>query len=279
MNTETAIYRQCELLGLSRSSYYYSPGEETEYNLMLMKLIDEQYTRVPFYGSRRMTAWLRREGYQVNRKRVQRLMHLMGIEAIYPKPCLSKPSAVYKKYPYLLNGLNIDHPDYVWCADITYIRLAHGFVYLVAIMDWYSRYVLAWELSNTLDKEFCIEALESALGVAKPDIFNTDQGSQFTSHDFTKKLEDSGVRVSMDGRGRVFDNIFVERLWRTVKYEEIYLNDYRTVREALSSLKRYLDFYNTLRLHSSLGYKTPYEVYFKEQYKIQEQANKSIHLK
>lgn len=279
MHTEIPIYRQCELLELSRSSYYYSPGEETEYNLMLMKLIDEQYTKTPFYGSRRLTAWLMREGHQVNRKRVQRLMRLMGIEAIYPKPCLSKPSVEYKKYPYLLSGLTIDRPDHVWCADITYIRLAQGFVYLVAIMDWHSRYVLAWELSNTLDKEFCIKALESALGVSKPDIVNTDQGSQFTSQEFTGKLEVSGIRISMDGRGRVFDNIFVERLWRTVKYEKVYLNDYRTVREARSSLERYFHFYNTVRLHSSLGYMTPHEVYFKDRDNIQKQTNYLIHLK
>jgi len=278
-NADIPIYRQCELLGLSSSSYYYRPREETEYNLMLMKLIDKQYTQTPFYGAPRMTAWLRRQGYGVNPKRVRRLMRVMGIEAIYPSPNLSKASTEHKKYPYLLKGLTIDRPDQVWCADITYIRLVHGFVYLVALMDWHSRYVLAWELSNTLDKEFCLKALESALRFSKPDIFNTDRGSQFTSQEFTGKLEASGIRISMDSRGRVFDNIFVERLWRTVKYEEVYLNDYQTVREARCRLERYLYFYNTVRLHSSLGHMTPHEVYFKEKDNIQKQANELIHLK
>lgn len=279
MNTEIPIYRQCELLGLTRSSYYYSPGEETEYNLMLMKLIDEEYTKTPFYGARSMTTWLRRGGHPVNRKRMQRLMRLMGIEAVYPKPRLSIASKDHRNYPYLLRNLTIERPDQAWCADITYVRLVHGYVYLVAIMDWYSRYVLAWELSNTMDTEFCMKALERALRVSKPDIFNTDQGSQFTSLEFTGKLEGTGIRISMDGRGRVFDNIFIERLWRTVKYEEVYLHDYRTVREVHSGLKRYFQFYNRLRFHSSLDDKTPYEVYSKKEATTTEQVNNSIHLK
>lgn len=273
------LYRQCELLGLSRSSYYYSPSVENELNLKLMNLIDEQYTRTPFYGARKMMEWLRREIYQVNLKRVRRLMRLMGIEAIYPGPNLSKSSKEHRKYPYLLKGLSINRPDHVWCADITYIRMAQGFIYLVAIMDWFSRYVLAWELSNTLDKEFCLSALENALLIARPEIFNTDQGSQFSSEEFTGRLEGSDVRISMDGSGRVFDNIFIERLWRTVKYEEVYLNSYDNVREARLRLARYFQFYNMERLHASLGYLPPYEIYFNENGNTKSvQANKSIHL-
>ena len=261
-----SISRQCELLGIRRSSYYYCPQKDSSYNLMLMKLIDEQYTRRPFYGVPRMTAWLRREGHLVNPKRVRRLMRLMGLEAIYPKPRLSQSGPEHKIYPYLLKGVVIDHSDQVWCSDITYIRLLHGFVYLTVVMDWFSRYVLSWELSITLEKEFCLKALEKALSVSKPEIFNTDQGAQFTSVEFTGRLEDAGVRISMDGRGKLYDNIFVERLWRTVKYEEVYLHDYLTVSEAKEMLELYFHFYNTERLHKSLGYQTPYEVYFKEQY-------------
>jgi len=199
-----------------------------------------------------MTAWLKREGHEVNPKRIRRLMRTMGLEAIYPKPSLSKSSKEHRKYPYLLKGLTIDRPNQVWCADITYIRLTQGFVYLVVIMDWFSRYVLSWELSNTLDSEFCLKALNDALIISKPDISNTDQGSQWTSQEFIGKLEALGIKISMDGRGRVFDNIFVERLWRTVKYEEVYLYSYQNVREAYSGLKNYFHFYNTIRLHSSL---------------------------
>jgi putative transposase len=230
-----------------------------------MNLIDEQFTRTPFYGVERMTAWLHRQGQRVNRKRVRRLMRLMGLEAVYPKPRLSLSNKAHTTYPYLLRNLTIDHPDQVWCADITYIRMLHGFVYLLAIMDWYSRCVLSWELSTALDTSFCLSALENALETSQPEIFNTDQGSQFTNREFTGRLEKEKIRISMDGRGRVFDNIFVERLWRSVKYEEVYLHHYQMVSEARSGLARYFLFYNRERLHESLGYQTPYEVYVKEQ--------------
>lgn len=257
-----AVSRQCELLGLCRSSYYYSSQQDDSYNLLLMRLIDEQFTRTPFYGVPKMTAWLRSVGYRVNHKRIRRLIRLMGLEAIYPKPRLSQSHPEHKIYPYLLKGVTIYHADQIWCADITYIRLLHGFVYLVVVMDWYSRYILSWELSITLEKEFCIQSLKRALCISKPDIFNTDQGSQFTSEEFTGHLEEAGIRISMDGRGRLYDNIFVERLWRTVKYEEVYLHDYRTVRDARDGLGRYFNFYNTERLHETLGYRTPHEIYF-----------------
>lgn len=255
------ISRQCALLRLSRAGYYYVPRPEDAFNEMLMRQIDEQYTRTPFYGVLRITAWLRRHGYRVNPKRVRRLMRLMGITAVYPKPRLSQPLKGHKTYPYLLRGLGIDHPDHVWSADITYIRMAPGFLYLVAILDWHSRYVVAWEVSTTLEDEFCLSALDHALSVSRPEIFNTDQGSQFTSAEFTGRLEAGGISISMDHRGRVFDNIFVERLWRTVKYEEVYLKSYETVREARDNLSRYFQFYNTERLHAALGYRTPSEVY------------------
>lgn len=229
-----------------------------------MRLIDEEYTRHPFYGYRRLTAWLRREGYEVNFKRIRRLMRLMGIEAVYQKPNLSKASPGHKKYPYLLKNMVIKHPDQVWSTDITYIRMKHGFIYLTAIMDWFSRYVLSFEISTTLDTGFCIDALEKALNISKPEIFNTDQGSQFTSEAFTGCLKSSNITISMDGKGRAFDNIFVERLWRSVKYEEVYLNDYETVKEAGAGLFRYFEFYNKERVHQSLEYQTPYEVYVKK---------------
>lgn len=229
---------------------------------MLMNLIDEQFTKTPFYGVPKMTAWLRTVGHPVNPKRVRRLMRLMGLEAIYPKPRTSQSGPDHKIYPYLLRGVTIDHADQVWSSDITYIRLLHGFVYLVAVMDWYSRYILSWELSITLEKEFCLQALERALWISKPGIFNSDQGAQFTSDEFTGRLEEAGVRISMDGRRRLYDNIFVERFWRTIKYEEVYLHDYRTVQEARERLAAYFHFYNTERLHESLGYRTPHEVYF-----------------
>jgi putative transposase len=259
---EITISRQCELLRLSRSGYYYQPQGERPLNVHLMNLIDEQYTKMPFYGVDKMTEWLKREGYAVNTKRVRRLMREMGLEAIYPKQNLSLSSAEHKKYPYLLRDLAIERPDQVWCADITYIRMAQGFLYLVAVMDWYSRYVLSWKLSNTLDVGFCLEALEAALAISQPEIFNTDQGVQFTSKDFTGRLEASGIRISMDGRGRVFDNIFIERLWRSVKYEEVYIHNYESVRDALNSLMKYFQLYNRERIHESLGYQTPHEVYF-----------------
>jgi putative transposase len=252
------------MLGLSRSSYYYESQRDDSYNLMLMNLIDEQFTRTPFYGVPRITAWLNVQGHEVNHKRVRRLMRLMGLQAIYPKPRLSSSNQKHKKYPYLLKGLMIDHPDQVWCADITYVRMVQGFVYLVAIMDWYSRFVLAWEISTTLDTVFCLAALDQALGLSKPGIFNTDQGSQFASLEFAGRLKQDNIQISMDGRGRVFDNIFIERLWRSVKYEEVYLHQYRTVSDARTLLTKYFIFYNMERLHESLGYQTPYQVYVKE---------------
>jgi putative transposase len=258
------VSRQCELIDLGHSSFYYQPEEEDHYNLLLMRLLDEQFTRTPFYGLPKMTAWLRTQGHEVNPKRIRRLLRLMGLEAIYPKPRLSIPNQEHKHYPYLLRDLIIDRPDQVWAADITYIRLRHGFVYLVAIMDWYSRYVLSWELSTTLDATFCVAALDQALQISKPGIFNTDQGTQFTGADFTSLLEQEGIRISMDGRGRVQDNIFVERLWRSVKYEEVYLNDYVTVADARNGLARYFLFYNRERIHEALGYRTPYAIYVKE---------------
>jgi putative transposase len=258
------VARQCELLNLSRSSYYYISGKDDQYNQLLMNLIDEQYTRTPFYGVAKMTAWLRRQCHSVNHKRVRRLMRIMGLEAIYPKPNLSKASPAHKKYPYLLKNIVIDHPDQVWATDITYIRMQQGFIYLVAIMDWHSRYVLAWDISITLDAGFCIETLKRALQFSQPEIMNTDQGVQFTSAAYIGVLEEKAIQISMDGRGRAFDNIFVERLWRSVKYEEVYLHQYATVSEARRRLEKYFQFYNTERLHESLDYRTPYEVYFKE---------------
>jgi len=227
-----------------------------------MRLIDEIYTKYPFYGVRRVTATLKRLGRCINHKRVASLMRLMGLEAIYPKPRLSKPDKECRKYPYLLKGVPITDSDYVWSTDITYIRLTKGFVYCAAIMDWFSRYVVAWSLSVTLDADFCVDMLKTALQTAHPAIVNSDQGVQFTSAAFTGILEDHGIRISRDGRGRAFDNIFVERLWRTVKYEEVYLKEYDGVRDANDSLRRYFDFYNNQRPHQSLGYKTPSEIYF-----------------
>ena len=250
------------MLGLAHSSFYYRPHGETAENLQLMRLLDEQYTRTPYYGIRRMTAWLQKSlGKAVNHKRVARLLRQMGLEAIYPKPRLSRPDAQHKIYPYLLRGVAIERPNQVWSSDITYVRLQTGYVYLVAIMDWFSRYVLSWELSVTMESEFCVSALDRALRVGRPEIFNSDQGSQFTSVDFIRPLEAHGIRVSMDGRGRALDNVFVERLWRTVKYEEVYLKDYVSVPMALDSLAIYFRFYNGQRLHQSLGYRTPASVY------------------
>jgi putative transposase len=226
-----------------------------------MRLIDQQYTRTPFYGVRRMTAWLNAQGHKVNRKRVSRLMNQMGIEAIYPKKRLSRADAQVKKYPYLLKDVVIDRPDQVWATDITYIRMRQGFIYLVAIIDWFSRYVVTWGVSITMEADFCVEALHRALGAGKPEIFNSDQGSQFTSQSFTSVLEAEGIMISMDGRGRVYDNIFVERLWRSVKYEEVYLREYATVKEAILCLGAYFKFYNEERPHQALKYKTPYQLY------------------
>ena len=249
---------------MSRSSLYYTPREETEENFEIMRLLDEQYTRTPFYGIRRMHHWLIGQGYEVNAKRVKRLLREMGLEAIYPKPRLSIPAPGHRIYPYLLRGLPIVRPNQVWGTDITYIRLRHGFAYLVAVMDWFSRYVLSWELSVTLDVSFCVTALEWALNLAQPEIFNSDQGSQFTSEPFTALLLAHNVQISMDGRGRAMDNIFVERLWRTIKYEEVYLRDYENVQEAIESLRRYFLFYNRERIHQSLDYQAPAQVYFQK---------------
>jgi putative transposase len=260
-NAKLSVTRQCELLGLSRASYYYQAEAENAYNLKLMGLLDAQYTETPFYGVLRMTAWLRSQGHEVNPKRVRRLLRAMGLEAVYPKPRLSLNNAENKVFPYLLRGVKVTRPDQVWATDITYIRLAKGFAYLVAIMDWYSRYVLSWELSLTLEADFCVAALERALAQGRPEIFNSDQGVQFTSTEFTGRLEGAGVKISMDGRGRAFDNIFVERLWRSVKYEEVYLRDYEDPRIARESLDRYFGFYNEKRLHQALEYQTPADVY------------------
>lgn len=259
---QISLARQCELVGLARSSWYYKPVEVDPYELKLMNLIDTQYTATPFYGIRRMTAWLATQGEGVNHKRVARLMRRMGIEAIYARPKTSTPADNVRRYPYLLKGMTIEEPNQVWSTDITYLRLPHGFVYLVAILDWYSRYVLAWEVSNTMEVSFCLEALKSALSVGKPEIFNSDQGAQFTSVTFTSYLEKEKILISQDGKGRAFDNIFIERLWRTVKYEEVYLKDYSSVSVALKSLSEYFEFYNHQRLHQSLGYQTPAAVHF-----------------
>jgi len=256
-----SVVRQCSLLGISRSSVYSRPRETDEYELELMSLIDRQYLTTPFYGSRRMTVWLRTQGHRVNRKRVQRLMRLMGIEAVYRRPNTSKPSRQHKVYPYLLRGIEISKVNQVWASDITYIPMARGFMYLVIIMDWYSRYVISWRLSNTLDADFCVDALEEALSKGRPQIFNTDQGSQFTSDEFTGMLLGHDIQISMDGKGRYMDNIFVERLWRSVKYEEVYLKAYESVGEARTELGTYLDFYNDERPHQSLGYQTPRYVF------------------
>ena len=259
---DLSIRRQCELLDLNRANFYYEPAGETELNLKLMRLIDEQYTQTPFYGWPKMTVYLQKSGYPINHKRVQRLMQVMGLPAIYPKPRTSTPAPEHKIYPYLLRGLPITRPNQVWSGDITYIPLAHGFMYLMAIIDWFSRYVLAWQLSNTLDGLFCIQALNQALQRGQPEIFNTDQGAQFTALAFTGILEAVPIRISMDGRGRALDNIFVERLWRTVKYEDIYLKDYATVPALITGLTHYFTFYNEERFHQSLDYRTPAEVHF-----------------
>jgi putative transposase len=258
---ELSVRRQCELLGLNRSSLYYEPAAETPENLRLLRLIDEEYTAHPFYGTRKMTQWLTAQGAAVNRKRVQRLMGVMGLEAIYPKPKLSVAGRGHRIYPYLLRGVAIERVDQVWSTDITYIPMAAGFMYLAAVLDWYSRYVVAWRLSNTLEGTFCLELLDEALSRGRPEVFNTDQGSQFTAEAFTGKLLSAGVKVSMDGRGRCLDNVFVERLWRTVKYEDVYLKCYETVPELGYGLGRYFAFYNEERLHQGLGYRTPAGVY------------------
>ena len=262
--------RQCQLLGLHRSTLYYTPvraaGEETAFNLELMRRLDEQYTATPFYGVRRMTAWLRTQGYRLNPKRVRRLLRRMGLWALYPGPRTSTAAPEHQIYPYLLRGVAITACNQVWSTDITYIRLRRGFCYLVAVIDWFSRYVLAWEVATSLDGQFCLAALDQALVAANnsgpPQIFNTDQGAQFTSRAFTGRLRAHDIRISMDGRGRALDNIFVERLWRSVKYEEVYLHDYQTLDDATHGLGRYFAFYNHQRLHQALAYQTPAAVYW-----------------
>jgi putative transposase len=257
-----SIRRQCEILGLNRSGLYYeSVGLDPE-DLDLMRCIDKLHLELPFYGSRRIAREFRSQGLVVNRKRVQRLMRIMGLEAIAPKPNTSRPAPEHAVYPYLLRGLSIDRPNQVWAADITYIPLTHGYAYLVAIMDWCSRRVLSWRLSNSLDSEFCVEALDEALRrFGQPEIFNTDQGSQFTAVTFTDALLDRGIKISMDGKGRCIDNVFVERLWRSLKYEEVYLNDYDDLVEARVGIGRYFEFYNNRRQHQTLGYQTPASFY------------------
>ena len=259
---ELSIVAQCRMLKVARSTLYWRPAAASEDDLRLMRLIDEQYLTAPFYGSRRMVAVLRRDGWTVNRKRVRRLMRLMGIEAIYQKPNTSRPHPDHKVYPYLLRGLAIDRPNQVWCADITYIPLAKGFVYLVAVMDWFSRRVLAWRVSIGMETGFCVEALQEAMDLyGAPEIFNTDQGVQFTSASFIDELAGRGVRISMDGKGRFLDNIFIERLWRSLKYEEVFIKAYGSVREARGGIGVWLIFYNDVRLHQALGYRTPREMF------------------
>ena len=262
---QLSLVRQCTLLNISRASVYYRPVSTRAEDLELMARMDRQYLKTPFYGSRRMKAWLLAEGYLVSRSKVRRLMRLMGLEAIYRRPNTSKPAPGHRVYPYLLKGADVNRVDQVWAADITYIPMAQGFLYLVAIMDWHSRHVLAWKLSNTMDTDFCVTALEAALGKGRPEVFNTDQGAQFTSDAFTQTLQERGIRVSMDGKGRYLDNIFVERLWRSIKYEEVYLKAYQTVAEARVGINAYLEFYNRRRPHQSLGYRTPAQVYQKGQ--------------
>jgi putative transposase len=256
-----SICRQCELLDLNRSTYYLPPATASEENLRLMRLIDQQFLKTPFYGSRRMTAFLERSGETVNRKRVQRLMTLMGLEALHPRPRTTTAAPAARAYPYLLRDRELTHVDEVWSSDITYVPMRHGFMYLTAVIDWFSRYVLSWRLSNTLDGGFCLEALDEALARGTPEIFNTDLGSQFTAREYTSRLEDAGVAVSRDGRGRALDNVFVERLWRSVKYEDIYIKDYERVPELVLGLTAYFRFYDEERPHQSLDYRTPGEVY------------------
>ncbi len=276
-HAEISIARQCELIDLSRASYYRLVGNhgitpESPENLKLMQLIDEEYMRRPFLGSRKLRDYLRRLGFKINRKRVQRLMRKMGLVSVLPKPNTSLPSKQHTVYPYLLRHLDVNRPNQAWCTDITYVRLKGGFVYLVAIMDWYSRKVLSWELSNSMDSHFCVSALERAIRLyGTPDIFNSDQGSQFTSEAFTEVLIDHDVKISMDGKGRWMDNVFIERLWRSVKYEEVYLKEYGSVKDLRENLTLYFEYYNQERTHQSLGNLTPDEVYY-QQYTLKEAA-------
>ena len=257
-----SVVRQCELVDISRSSYYYPPSVENEYNLELMRKIDRQFLETPFYGSRQMARHLRRQGYAVGRTRIRCLMRRMGLHAIYQKPRTSIPNVQHRIYPYLLRGLSIERANQVWCADITYIPMRRGFLYLVAVMDWHTRAVLSWRLSNSMDSAFCVEALTEALSrYGTPEIFNTDQGSQFTSEEFTDVLSGAGVRISMDGRGRWMDNVFIERLWRSLKYESVYLREFETGLDAQCEIEKWIRFYNMERPHSFFGDKTPMEVY------------------
>ena len=259
---DLSVAAQCQLLNVARSTLYYQPGPVDPDDLALMRRMDELYTKWPFYGSRRMVAALHQDGVMVNRKRVRRLMRVMGLEAIYQKPNTSKGHPDHKIYPYLLRGLAIDRPNQVWCADITYIPMARGFVYLVAVMDWFSRRVLAWRVSITMEADFCVGALQEAIARhGRPEIFNTDQGVQFTSAGFLEELESRGIRVSMDGKGRFLDNIFIERLWRSLKYEDVFIKAYGSVAEARQGIGGWLRFYNEERLHQALGYRTPCAVF------------------
>lgn len=258
-----SIARQCELIELNRAAYYYKPKSLEKSDYKIMKMIDEIFTEHPYYGTRRMAYILKKEGYDIGRKKVKKYYQIMGIEAVYPKMNLSRRNQAHKVYPYLLRDLEITYPNQVYCADITYIRLRQGFVYLVAIMDWHSRYILSWRVSISLENEFCVNALNEALLVhGKPDIFNTDQGVQFTSKDFTKVLESEAIKISMDGKGRALDNVFIERFWRSIKQEKIYRLDLETVEEAKKAIREYINFYNKQRPHQSLDYKTPEEVHF-----------------
>jgi putative transposase len=268
---QISISRQCQLLGISRSSYYYQPCQESEENLELMRLLDEQYIVTPYYGIRRMRWFLGQKGYQVNHKKVARLLRLMGLEAVYPKPNLSKPNPAHKIYPYLLRGVKIERVNQVWSTDITYIPMSKGFMYLVAVMDWHSRFVLSWQLSNSLEVDFCLDALEESFRYGQPQIFNSDQGSQFTSTAFTGVLAGKGISISMDGRGRALDNVFIERLWRNVKYEYVYLHAPCDGRELWEGIHDYFTRYNYYRPHQSLDYLTPAQVYLQAKEKVQNQ--------
>lgn len=260
---QLSIVQQCKLLSIARSSFYYTPKGETEQNLNLMRQIDEQFLETPFFGVRQMTWHLRNDGHLVNEKRIRRLMRLMGLMPIYQKPNTSRPAKEHKTYPYLLKGLRVERPNQVWCSDITYLPMRRGFLYLVAIMDWHTRKVLAWRISNTLEADFCVEALNEAIHkFGPPEIMNTDQGSQFTSFAWTDRLRRTGVRISMDGKGRFLDNIFIERLWRTLKYECVYLHAWETGSEAKAGVGRWIEFYNRKRPHSALGGRPPAVVYW-----------------
>lgn len=258
-----SVRKQCSLLGLSRSSYYYKPIEESPLNLELMRLIDQKFLEVPYYGRSKYTEWLRREGHKVNHKRVGRLLKVLGIAAITPGPSTTVPNRTHRVYPYLLKEMEIERCNQVWAADITWIPTAEGYLYLVAIIDWYSRYIISWALSDTLQTDFCTQALEEAFEHGRPEIFNTDQGVQFTSSDFIDLLQCRDIQISMDGKGCYWDNIIVERLWRTIKYEEVYIKRYETGEEAFEGLAEYIAFYNRGRIHQALDYKTPAEVYFR----------------